>query len=387
MKKILWINPSFLDYRIPVYKKLNELSNNNLFLIYSKNRSPNRIIDKTKEALSNNAFALENERSLNVTNDNGFSNSGVSLVLPVGLFSRTRIINPDILISEGFGQWTPFALIYSIFKRKELWISYERTIFTERNCPKWRTLYRKVINLFVKGYLVNGKLTTDYLTKVICVKNKLIKVGCMSADSEGLSQKKRTFNENEKVKLIEQLKLNNSIRFLFVGRIIELKGLKYLLEAWTDFIQNNNLAELIIIGEGDQKEFLKQKYTLDKSIHILGMVDYDEIYKYYSIADVFILPTLEDNWSLVVPEAMACGLPIATSIYNGCHPELVKPGENGCVFNPLSKISIVDTLNYFLKNKEKLKEMGQKSVDIESQYTTNKVAKRIFDAVNSKEND
>ena len=85
MKKILWINPSFLDYRIPVYKKLNELSNNNLFLIYSKNRNPNRIIDKTKEALSNNAFALENERSLNVTNDNGFSNSGVSLVLPVGL--------------------------------------------------------------------------------------------------------------------------------------------------------------------------------------------------------------------------------------------------------------------------------------------------------------
>lgn len=61
-----------------------------------------------------------------------------------------------------------------------------------------------------------------------------------------------------------------------------------------------------------------------RSVHFLGKIPYQEVYKYYGIADVFVLPTLEDNWSLVVPEAMSCGLPVATSIYNGCHPELVK---------------------------------------------------------------
>jgi len=65
-----------------------------------------------------------------------------------------------------------------------------------------------------------------------------------------------------------------------------------------------------------------------------GKVDYDQIAIYYRSSDVFVIPTLQDNWSLGVPEAIACGLPVACSQYNGCHPELVT-SENGWVFEPM----------------------------------------------------
>lgn len=110
-------------------------------------------------------------------------------------------------------------------------------------------------------------------------------------------------------------------------------------------------------------------------------MSYNEVYKYYAIADVFILPTIEDNWSLVIPEAMACGLPVATSIYNGCHPELVKEGENGITFDTFKQETIVAALDYF--HHHDLIRMGQKSREIETEYNTEHCAKRMYDVFNS----
>ena len=97
------------------------------------------------------------------------------------------------------------------------------------------------------------------------------------------------------------------------------------------------------------------------------------------MSDVFVIPTLEDNWSLVVPEAMACGLPIACSIYNGCHPELVKKDENGITFDPLKKESIIETLAYF--HTQDLEKMGKKSFEIEKEYNPHNVAINIKNAI------
>lgn len=105
------------------------------------------------------------------------------------------------------------------------------------------------------------------------------------------------------------------------------------------------------------------------------------IAKYYKAADCFIIPTLEDNWSLVVPEAMACELPVATSIYNGCHPELVHP-ENGWTFDPLSQESIINVLHDIVENRSHLKEMGAKSMQIVSKETANRAADSIMKAIN-----
>ena len=77
------------------------------------------------------------------------------------------------------------------------------------------------------------------------------------------------------------------------------------------------------------------------NVYFIGKVDYDNLPNYYQSADVFVIPTLEDNWSLVVPEAMASGLPILSSVYNGCYPEYVTE-DNGWVFDPLDSSDFVE---------------------------------------------
>jgi glycosyltransferase involved in cell wall biosynthesis len=134
---------------------------------------------------------------------------------------------------------------------------------------------------------------------------------------------------------------------------------------------------IIVIGQGLLESNLRLKYKNENSIHFLGSIDYDLIYRFYAISDVFILPTLEDNWSLVVPEAMSCGLPIATTFYNGCYPELVIKDFNGIIFDSLEQNDILLSLSYFHLNISKLKVFGENSKKLETEYTPFKVASRI----------
>lgn len=104
-----------------------------------------------------------------------------------GLIRSIKKIKPDVLISEGFFQWTPLVLLYSILTLTPLFIGYERTPHTERNAKRIITWQRKFFNLFIKGYLVNGKETQKYLES-IGIKSKKIHIGGMSADGKGLAE-------------------------------------------------------------------------------------------------------------------------------------------------------------------------------------------------------
>lgn len=377
--KILWVNPSFLDYRVPVYKRLWELTNGQFYIIFSKNRVPERIPVKIFNAIGNNSICFEGEKVLEI-GKNEMANKHIRLPYTKGLYKCIKQINADIVIAEGFFQWTPHALKYSILKKKPILISYERTKHTERNCPKWRSLYRQVVDKYTNGYLCNGILTKEYL-EYIGVNPKKIFIGGMSADSKRIADSILKLQANEKESLRGKLKLNNGITYIYVGRLIELKGVNYLLQAWQKHILKHNSDNLLIVGSGELYEDLHQSFSKTKGVIFTGNIDYDSIYKYYAISDVFIIPTLEDNWSLVVPEAMACGLPIACSIYNGCYPELVHEDVNGKLFDPLKEETIIETLDYF--HDKDLKSMGKSSIEIEKGFNADTVANNIFEACKS----
>ena len=108
-------------------------------------------------------------------------------------------------------------------------------------------------------------------------------------------------------------------------------------------------------------------------------MNYLDIHKYYAVADVFILPTIEDNWSLVIPEAMSCGLPVSTSIYNGCHPELVKKDVNGITFDSFKQESILEALDYF--HYVDLKAFGRNSIELEKEFNTENSARREYEGI------
>lgn len=152
------------------------------------------------------------------------------------------------------------------------------------------------------------------------------------------------------------------------------------MQAWRKHHKNHPDDKLLLVGSGNQLNEFRSKYANESSIYLLGKVEYEIVYKFYAIADIFILPTIEDNWSLVVPEAMACGLPIATSIYNGCHPELVHKDENGITFDPYKEDTLISALDYF--HHQDLKAMGEKSIELEKQFNTENCARRVYEALN-----
>ena len=100
MKKVLWVNPSFLDYRIPLYDELNKLYQNNFHLIYSKQRVPQRCIDKIESVLKGNALGLLTEKNVSIGKKDGFANSGISLPFPKGLYRLIKSVKADIVIFD-----------------------------------------------------------------------------------------------------------------------------------------------------------------------------------------------------------------------------------------------------------------------------------------------
>ncbi len=378
--KVLWVNPAFLDYRIPLYKEVYNLLDKDFYLIYGGSRVPKRCVDKIEAEIGDHSIPVLKDRIYKFGKLTEFANSGIILSIPKGLDKLIKSVKPDLIIAEGFGQFTPWAVMYCFTHRVPLLIAYERTAHTERNCPKWRLWYRKLIGKFVCGYIVNGKLTKEYLMSN-GVNPDVIFTGAMCADSKHLAEEARAISLEEKELFRTSLGIvkRNGITYLFVGRLIDLKGVQYLLKAWQEHVKKYPNDYLLIVGGGPMEDEFRSQYAKEKSVILTGNIDYSLVHNYYAISDVFVIPTLEDNWSLVVPEAMASGLPVACSIYNGCYPELVKEGKNGALFDTYNKSSILNALEVF--HKCNLEDYGKTSIEIEKEYSPEQVAKNIYNAI------
>lgn len=386
--KILYCNPIFFEYRLPFYKELVRLFKGEFYVMYSPNRydicGKSKFCKQIKEELGDNAIPFYKDYIFD-TYSMSFKmkdiEKGKRIPITFGLLRTIRKLKPDVLITEGYFQWTPLVLLYGLIFSIPVYMGYERTLHTERNTGKLKTWQRKLFNRYISGFLVNGQETKKYLESLGVLTSK-IHIGGMSADStflrNGISS--MTNEERETFKLKYQ-KNKDGLIFLFVGQIVERKGVDLLLKAWKKHHKTHHKDILILVGTGNLLDKLHLEYDSEPSIYLLGKVEYENIYKFYSIADIFILPTIEDNWSLVIPEAMACGLPVATSIYNGCHPELVHKDENGITFDPYREETIVYTLDYF--HHQDLKVMGKKSIELEKEFNTENCASRVYDALKS----
>lgn len=385
--RVLYCNPVFFEYRLPFYQELIRLFHGEFYVMYSPIRykmcNKEQLCEQIKNQLGKNAIPLTSDHLFDTYSKKWDKmpniEKGKRIPFTLGLMRAISKVNPDILITEGYFQWTPLVLLYGIIHHIPVYMGYERTLHTERNTGKLKTLQRKIFNKKITGFLVNGQETKRYLES-LGVTSEKIHIGGMSADPKWLKSKITTFTLKEKLSFRSSFNIENTgLLYMFSGRISEAKGVSYLLKAWKEHIKKNPKDVIILIGHGDKYDYYKEKYKDETSIRLLGMINYADIYKYYAIADVFILPTLQDNWSLVIPEAMACGLPVATSIYNGCHAELIHKEENGITFDTYKEETLIAALDYF--HHQNLKALGQKSIELEEIFNTENCAQRVFKAL------
>jgi glycosyltransferase involved in cell wall biosynthesis len=166
--------------------------------------------------------------------------------------------------------------------------------------------------------------------------------------------------------------------FLYVGRITARKGIKTLLEACA-ILKSQGYVDysLLIVGKGDQREeleaFIKER-DFEEQVIWAGWVEYGNLGSYFQQADVFVFPTFEDVWGMVVPEAMVFGKPVLCS--NGAAScELIVSGDNGYIFDPSSAKELADKMQIFIDRPDLIESMGERSRQMISQKTPETAAK------------
>jgi glycosyltransferase involved in cell wall biosynthesis len=360
---------------------LDELVGHRLFVIYSKDFVPTRVCDKIENVLGSRAIGLAGEWKIGPEDLHYEANALHSIRFHPGLMKAIKNCKPNVLIGDGFFKWTAAALLYRIIHGVPLVVCYERTAHTERHAQRYRVTYRKFVMRWIDAMCCNGRLCGEYVQSLGFPAER-IAYGHMVADTKTLNEKAVITTQQKRDAIRQKLDIKG-LCFLFVGQLTDRKGVHHLLDSWSKFEKSRPAqGTLLIIGEGPEAGTLQnQANGLNLScVRFPGAVDYDQIADYYASADVFIIPTLEDNWSLVVPEAMTCGLPILCSKYNGCWPELVHNSENGWVFDPLDHEDLFRCLTECVKNKDRLKQMGEKSKVIVGNYTPEKAAETVLHA-------
>jgi glycosyltransferase involved in cell wall biosynthesis len=383
--KAVWVNPCFFHYRIPVYKILNEIFGGNFTLIYSSDRTPESVSLKSRSILRERAIGLRGQKNIHWKLDKeDFANKGFSIPFQPGLYKAITKAKPNIIISEGFFQWTPASLFVKLRRKIPLVIAYERTKHTERNAGFLRTFYRRLVVKQTDAICCNGVLSKEYCTDILRMPSERIVMGAMAADTDSLAAQCSNTPEDEISTLEKKYALIRPI-FLYVGRLIRLKGLRELLAGWEIYVNKKNnsaCGSLLLVGDGPERIILEEIVHEKKILNVVftGSIHYDNIATYYHLADILIIPTLEDNWSLVVPEAMACGKPILCSKYNGCWPELVHQDVNGWVFDPFNPEEMVKFLKIANDSRGRLPQMGEESRKIVQEYSPQHAAEAILRA-------
>ena len=140
----------------------------------------------------------------------------------------------------------------------------------------------------------------------------------------------------------------NEILFLLVAHNFRLKGIESLISSIKILSQKGKPARLLVVGDGNISKYerMARAHGCHHLVRFVG--DQPDPMPYYRAADVFTLPTFYDPCSLVVLEALACGLPVITTRRNGVH-ELMGQGREGFILaDPEDVESLVTYMTTYL---------------------------------------
>ena len=127
---------------------------------------------------------------------------------------------------------------------------------------------------------------------------------------------------------------DGSIRFLYCGQLIHRKGVDLLTTAFVQLARQNPKVTLTFVGDGPLRDDLARQIPpeLASRIQFAGFQSVESLPRWFSQADVLVLPSRHDGWGVVVNQAIAAGLAVVCSDAVGAAADLVEPGANGLVF-------------------------------------------------------
>lgn len=222
---------------------------------------------------------------------------------------------------------------------------------------------KKIVISGAKGYFSTGRSCDEYYLKYGAKESRLIRYPFSSIRNQDIQSS--TISAEEKLTLREQLGIKEEKVVLAVGQFIHRKGFDVLLEAAQKM---SSEIGIYFVGGIPTEEYIDLKNGLE-NVHFEGYKQKNELSNYYRAADLFVLPTREDIWGLVVQEAMAYGLPVISTDRCAAALEVIEQDENGNIVPVEDSVALRENILRFLKSKEKLQISGRKSLENIKSYT------------------
>ena len=364
---IVYLSPTFRPYRVPVFDEISRRVGEGFTVVTHGGQ---------RRATGHRAFEMGQFRRKFVFGWHfrfAAGKSSAGRATPMGAYISPALpfvlagLRPQVVISNNYGTWTLLALLMG-FPTVIFW---EGTTHTERTVKPWRLRLRQWMARRSKAHVVNGRAAREYLQNQLGVAEDRIFEGGMCADPVP--------NRLQPV-APRRARTGEPIRFMFVGQLIQRKGPEQLIRAAAELkamAPSETGFEIVMLGSGADKPALQELASSLGVGDVITFHDYvppDEVWDIYQCCHVFVLPTRQDNWPLVVPEAMSMGMPVLLSKHAGSAPDLIREGENGHLFEPADEAELARLMVSYLGTPELVERQGARSLDLVAPYTPERAA-------------
>lgn len=218
-------------------------------------------------------------------------------------------------------------------------------------------------------WLSTGKTTTEYLIHYGADPKRIYVYPFTSIEENYILQQPLTGAEKQEYR--KPLGMKEEKIVLSVGQFIYRKGYDILLKACKEL---DDSVGVYIVGGKPTEEYLELKEELNlKNVHFVDFMTKDKLANYYKAADLFVLPTREDIWGLVINEAMAYGLPVITTDKCVAGIEMVENGVNGFIVSVDNVRQLQDKISEILMDDSLQMKMAKNSLTKAKEYTIEKM--------------
>lgn len=149
---------------------------------------------------------------------------------------------------------------------------------------------------------------------------------------------------------------------LSAGRLNEQKGMEYLIKAGKILKDMDYEFKMVLLGDGPLRsrfERLVDELGLERYVELPGAVLHSEIPSYYKKAEIFVLPSVNEGFGVVLVEALASGVPVIGANSGGI-TDIIKDGDTGLLVKPKDEFSLAQALKKFLDNPQLARETAER---------------------------
>lgn len=376
IKKILLITNIISPYRVPLFNHISKVSNFEFRVLSLADNEKNRQWEINKSQIEFNYSILKGINFFVKEKD-------WPIHINYGLINKLFKYSPDVIITSGYDSLAYWeAFFYSkLFNKKFILWNGSTLLSSNKN----KRLISKLKSIIIKGansYITYGTKAKKYL-EYYGAESKKIAVGCNTVNVNYFYSKSQEYRKSHLFPVIRQK--YPEILFLFVGQFIVRKGVKELIEIARRF--RDKRVGFIIVGDGPLRKELEnfvRKNNL-KNIYFTGFIQKTDIYKYYALSDILVVPSKEEVWGLVVNEGLASGNYIIASDQVGAVYDILKDNKLGKIYNYDNKINeLKKSLDFCINNIKNIREnRSLRSEYARDNLNIERYAQSFLDAINS----